>query len=74
VLVLSVYVKENLFCVLFLWFRIHLLVMPKVSLPEIVISKWEHVFLEATPIWEWQLSTSRYILHIMFYLLLQTYM
>lgn len=44
----------------------------EVSLPGKVISKWEHAFPEATLIWEWQLSTSRYIPPMVFYFLLES--
>ena len=64
--------KNFHFCVLLLWFRIHLLVMPKVSLPEKMTSKWECVFLGAILIWEWELSISRYVLSMMIYFLLQS--
>lgn len=49
-----------------------MLVKLKVRLPEKMISKWECVFLGAIPIWEWELSISRYILPMMIYFLFQS--
>ena len=40
-------------------FRIHLLEMPKFSLPKKETSKWEPGFWGLTQIWDWKLSISR---------------